>query len=310
MNHWGLFKQSFSILWQNRSLWVFGLLAALGGGGLNFRFGAGEVRPLTDLPPGGRELLRSWFGAIDFTALIVAGLVIGAITFVLSTFAEAALIGMVNSIAAGQPANLGDGARIGARRFLPLLLTRFLIALPLLLLGVLTAGSFFSAFSSLLNESDGGAAFGPGALGAFTGLGLLASVIGILTTSVSIGAERAVVLDEMPIGPAIARGWKLLWARLNDYVSIALIFLGLAIVIGIVLACALLPILFANFASNLAQLQAGVNVFTFAVNILGATLIVLVLLGLIVGSLVAVFVSSVWTLAYRHWQASAPTVTN
>ena len=305
--HVYLFKRSWSILWRNKTLWVFGLLAALSGGGLNLNFNLGDVRPVTDLPPGARALLRELLSGIDLAPLIVAGLILTAITFLLATFAEATLISMVNRIADGQPVSVGEGAQAGARRFLPLLLTRFLLALPLLIIGILAARSFFSAFSSLLTEIDD-LSFGLGELGAVTALGGLAFLIGLLTFAVSISAERAVVLDEMPVWSAIVRGWRLLWSKFADYFSIALIFLVLAIAIGILFACAILPILFAGIIPSLEQLRPGINVFTFAAPLVGPPVIVLLLIGLIIGSLVAVFASSVWTLAYREWRASAPAV--
>ncbi len=303
MNHWALFKRSGSILWRNKTLWVFGLLATLGGG---FNFNVADVRPITDLPLGARELLRDLLGGIDLAPLVVAGLIIGAITFVLATFAEAALISMVDKIAAGQSVSVGDGANAGARRFLPLLLVRFLLALPLLILGILAARSFFAAFSGLLRESDRGVAPGLDMLGTISALGGLSFLIGLLTFAIGISAERAVVLDDMPPWPAIVRGWKWLWAKFADYFVIALIFLVLAIVLGILFVCGLAPIVFASILPNLAQLQPGVNVFTFAANIAGTTALVVLLVVLIVGSFVSVFASSVWTLAYRAWQASAP----
>ncbi len=305
MNHWALFKRSGSILWRNKTLWVFGLLVALGGGGLNYNFSVRDVRPITDLPPGARELLRAMFSAVDLATLIGIGLAIGVVTFVLATFAQAALISMVNRIADGQPVSVGEGAQAGARRFWPLLIVRFLLALPLLILGILAAQSVFAAFSGLLTDSDD-LPFGLGALGAFTALGGLAFVIGLLTAAVSISAERAVVLDEMPAWPAIVRGWKWLWAKFADYFTIALIFLVLAIAVGIVFVCALAPILLAGILPSLDRLRPGVNVFEFTANVVGPVAIALVLAGLIVGSLVAVLISSVWTLAYREWRASAP----
>lgn len=301
MNHWALFRRSGSILWRNKTLWVFGLLAALGGG---FNFNVGDVRPITDLPLGARELLRDLLSGIDLAPLIIAGLIVGAITFVLATFAEAALISMVAKIAAGQPVSVGDGANAGARRFLPLLLVRVLLALPLLILGLLAARSFFAAFSGLLRESNQGAASGLDALGTISALGGLSFLIGLLTFAVGISAERAVVLDDMPPWPAIVRGWKWLWAKFADYFAIALIFLVLAVAFGVLFVCGLAPIVFVSIAPNLAQLRPGVNVFTFAANIAGTTALVVLLVVLIVGSLVSVFVSSVWTLAYREWRAS------
>ena len=123
----------------------------------------------------------------------------------------------------------------------------------------------------------------------------------------SISAQRAVVLNHMAPGPALVRGWKWLWARFVDYFTIALIFFVLAIAAGIVLACVLAPILCGSLLSSLSslsQLRPGVQVFEAAFTIAGGAALILILVGLILGSLASVFVSGVWTLAYREWRAS------
>ncbi|HLF28382.1 MAG TPA: hypothetical protein VJG32_18775 [Anaerolineae bacterium] len=305
MNHWALFKRSASILWRYKTLWVFGLLAALGGG-FNLNWQVRDVRPMTDLPFGARELLRSLFSSSDFTALIGLGLALGVLAFLVSTFGQAALISMVNAIEAGQSVSVGAGTRAASSRFAPLLVVRFVLALPLLILGLLAAGSFFTAFSGWFDDAAAPRSIGLGALGAFTVLGGLSFIVGLLTSAVGIGAERAVVLENLPIGPALAHGWRLLWSRFADYFAIALIFLVLAIVVGIALACAFIPIFVATLIPNLAQLQSSPDIFLFVTNSAGPALIIVLVIGLIIGSLVAVFTSSVWTLAYRRWQAALP----
>ena len=70
MNHWSLFKRSFARLWHP-TLWVFGLIAALSGGGFNFHFGS--TQPLTDLPLGTRELLGNIIKSVNVPAVIAAG---------------------------------------------------------------------------------------------------------------------------------------------------------------------------------------------------------------------------------------------
>jgi hypothetical protein len=70
MNHWNLFKESWRIFWRHPALWLFGLLAALGGGlnlryNFNFNFSPNNFDPnlfnryfnlygqrLSELPPG------------------------------------------------------------------------------------------------------------------------------------------------------------------------------------------------------------------------------------------------------------------
>ena len=304
MNYWALFRQSWSILWRNRTLWVFGLLATLGGGGLSYRFNLADVRPVAELPLGARELLRSILGSGDIATLAGIALAIGVITFALATFGQAALIGLVDDVAGGQSVTVGEGVRAGWRHFVPLLIVRVLLALPVLVVGALAAGSFLPAFTDMLN-APGEKPFGLGALGAFTLLGALSFVIALLTWAVGISAERAVVLDELSPWPAIVRGWNWLWAKFADYFSISLIFLVLAILVGIVFVCALLPVLVGTVVASVDQLRSG-NVFVFTTAIVGPAVILLLVLGLIAGSLASVFVSSVWTLAYRGWRAAAP----
>ncbi len=303
MNHWGLFKQSWSILWRHKALWVFGLLVALGGG-FNFSFSFADVRSMTSLTPGAQTLLFDLFADIDLASLIIGGLIIGAISLILGTFGEAALISMVDDLAGGRSVNMADGARVARRRFWPLLLTRLLLVLPVFIIGVLAAGSFLSAFSDLLRGGSRDERSILGGLGVLSALGVLGFAVGLLSWAVSISAQRAVVLDHMSPGPALVRGWKWLWARFVDYFTIALIFFVLAIAAGIVLACVLAPILCGSLLSSLSQLRPGVQVFEAAFTIAGGTALILILVGLILGSLASVFVSGVWTLAYREWRAS------
>lgn len=306
MNHWELFKQSWSIFWRHKALWVFGLLVALGGG-FNFSFSFADVRSVTSLTPGARELLSDLFAGIDLTPLIIGGLIIGAISLVLGTFGEAALISMVDDLAGGRSVSVATGARAARLRFWPLLLTRLLLVLPVFIIGVLAAGSFLSAFSGLLRGGSRDERSILGGLGVLSALGVIGFAVGLLSWAVSISAQRAVVLDQMSPGQALVRGWKWLWAKFADYLVVAVIFLALGIAAGAVLACVLAPIVCGVLLSSLpslSQLRPGVQVFETVFTIAGWTALILILVGLIVGSLVSVFVSGVWTLAYREWRVS------
>jgi hypothetical protein len=126
--------------------------------------------------------------------------------------------------------------------------------------------------------------------------------------AIGVSAERAVVIDEQPIGTSIIRGWKFLWGKFGDYFTIVLLLIGLGIVAGILFACILTPILcgvmgmgaVSAFGDNDLNLFARILVFT------GPTILIAVLLGLLFGTLANVFTSSVWTLAYREWTKPVP----
>jgi hypothetical protein len=86
--------------------------------------------------------------------------------------------------------------------------------------------------------------------------------------------------------------------------------IGLAIVAGIVFACVLLPILCGAIGLGAASSvnafrQGSGNFLTGLFVIAGPAVLITVLLGLLFGTLVNVFASGVWTLAYREWTKPA-----
>lgn len=307
MKQWDSIQQAWSILWHKRSLWFFGLLAALGGSGFNFNWRVGEVHPLTELPLGTRTLLRDALSPGDPTTVIVVGLLLGATMFVLLTFAQGALIDMVGSLQNHQVPSIQGGIRAGWQHFLPLLAVRLLLALPLLLVGALAAHSILPALSSLFTEPTGERLFNFGQVSQLAGIGGLIFLISILVAAIDIGAERAVVLDGKTIGPALLQGWNVLRHNWVDYIAVTLIFLVLGIAVGLAFALLLTPLLFADVLISLGHGTVELNAFTFTTSALGPLLLVAAMLALVFGMLVTVFTSSVWTIAYREWQTKDKT---
>jgi hypothetical protein len=320
MNHWNLFKESWRIFWRNPALWVFGLLAALGGGfnlrynfNFNFnsspnfdpeflrRFGA-NGQPTPELPFEFRALLNQIFSSQAIGTIIAIGIVWAILAFLLATYADGALISMVNTIGGGQKASVGFGFRTGARRFLPLLAVRFLLALPSLILAIITgivaSQTIFSSFNDLSPEQLFSRSFS-----AMSGLAALGFVVALLMMAIGISAERAVVIDELPIWPSIVKGWKFLWGKFGDYFTIVLLLIGVAIVAGIIFACILTPILCGTLGMGAVSAfgDDNMSIFTRILVFTGPTVLVAVLLGLLFGTLANVFTSGVWTLAYRQW---------
>ncbi len=126
MNHWNLFKESWRIFWRNPALWLFGLLAALGGGfnlryNFNFNFNPNNFDPeslgsllqsrtgsgCAEMPFEIRALLNQIFSSQTFGTIVVIGIVWMIIAFLLVTYADGALMGMVNAIGGGQKASVG-----------------------------------------------------------------------------------------------------------------------------------------------------------------------------------------------------------
>lgn len=324
MNHWNLFKESWRIFWRNPALWLFGLLAALGGGynlryNFNFNFGApanfdseflrrfgAYGGRLPDIPFEFRALLDQIFSSQAIGTFIVIGIVWMIIAFLLTTYADGALFSMVNSIGGGQKVSVGFGFRAGARRFLHLLAVRFVLALPTLVMAIISG----IVLSQVVFTPGNDIGFGQlRTFSAISGLGALSFVVGLLMMAIGVSAERAVVLDEMPIWPSIVKGWKTLWGKFGDYFTIVLLLIGIAILAGIIFACIFIPILCG--ALGIGAIGAFSNNdlnnlnFTRILIFTGPTILVAVVLGLLFGTLANVFTSSVWTLAYREWNKPA-----
>jgi len=323
MNHWNLFKESWRIFWRNPALWVFGLLAALSGGfnlryNFNFDFGNNNFNPeflqrfgasgqrMPEMPFEFRALLNQIFSSQTFGVIVVVGIIWMIFAFLLATYADGALMGMVNTIGSGQKVSVGFGFRAGAKRFLPLLGVRFILALPALILGLIAAVSISQIALTNLNETAPFGAFAR-SFSAVAGLGTLSFVVGLLMMAIGVSAERAVVLDEAPIWPSIVKGWKFLWGKFGDYFTIALLFVLVGLAAGLVFACFLIPILCGTMGLGAASAFSNNNlsVFTRLMVFTGPLILIAVLLGLLFGTLANVFTSSVWTLAYRHWMQPA-----
>ena len=323
MNHWNLFKESWRIFWRNPALWLFGLLAALGGGfnlryNFNFNFNPNfdpyffdrnfnlYGQQLRQVPPEVRAFLNQILTGQSqiFGTIVMIGIVWAIVAFLLVTYADGALMSMVNAIGGGQKVGVGFGFRAGAKRFLHLLAVRFLLALPSLILALIIGIVASQLVFSTLDE------FGPEqffsrTFTAVSGLGALGFVVGLLMMAIGVSAERAVVLDEMPIWPSIVKGWKFLWGKFGDYFTIVLLMIGVAILAGIILACVLTPILCSALGLGAASSvnafrRDGASILAGLFVLLGPTVLIAVLLGLLFATLANVFTSGVWTLAYRE----------
>lgn len=222
------------------------------------------------------------FIAADFGAIIRS-----LLSLVVTAFISAALINMVNAVAEGQSPSLNDGFQAGIRWFLPVLVIDLLLAIPMWIIGFLFTGSFFGAFAVQANQ--GGASSLTGMMGGLALGTLVIFVVGILLSAITIGAERSAVLENTSAIDAIKRGWTLFSTHVVDYLVIGLMLFVVLLAIGILMGCAF----------------SIIGLGGFAVGARGGGLIAIliaVVLGTILGAILTVFVSTVWTLAYRKFQ--------
>jgi len=294
MQYWNLFRESFGKL-LHPTLWLFGFLAALGGG-FNANINISERRPITDLPPGMRALLGDALRN-NAPTIIAAGLIITLVLLIFGTFGQTALLSLINRLENGERVSVGKGFDDASRRFLHLLAVRVLLWLPLFVIGILAAGSLLSAISGFFADQPNEQLFNFGDLGRMLGLTGLALLLSIVIGGISIGAERAVVLEERPIFEALNVGVNLLLRQLGDYIVIAVMFIMVSIAFGLIFACVLIPTMLtgASFGSF------GTSTF-LETDIRGSMAVFALIFGLIIGTFGSIYTASVWTLAYRQWR--------
>lgn len=187
------------------------------------------------------------------------------------------------------------------KRFLHLLAVRFLLALPLIIIGAAAAGSALAAFSGVFSQPESNVpSFDFSNLGALLGLAGLAIIVSLLVGGVGVGAERAVVIEQQPIFKSLGLGASLFIKQIGDFVIIGVLFIVVAIAVGLLFACVLIPVTMIGATSG--SLQSG---SVTEPQTMGLAAVWTLLVGLIVGALAAIFNSSVWTLAYRQWRPQA-----
>jgi hypothetical protein len=126
----------------------------------------------------------------------------------------------------------------------------------------------------------------------------------LLISAIIVGAERAVVLENMTPFQAIGRGWRLIWSKFADYFTIGLLFLVIGLVVGVLFVCLIAPIFVGSLFGSLSRIEPGTNIFIGTAA--GPVVIVFLLIFAVFGALVSLLASGVWTLAYRHWLAQTP----
>ncbi len=273
MNRSQLFNQSWSIMIRHRTLWVVALIGIGIATVVNLIFSAPNV---------------------------LSAIIVWVFSFATTAFTTGALISMVNSVADGQAVTVNDGIQAGIGRIVPLIAVRLLLMIPVWIVLFLTTGSFLAIFSGF-GQPNGFQATNITALaGSFLGVVGLIFLLSLVMNAIGVGADRAVVLENMPVVDALRRGWQLLTSYLADYIVIGIMIFVVALAVGILFGCALGLIGGAGVA-GLAQTEGD---FSAGAVVAGGLAVILIsaVIGLIVGVLMEVLFSGVWTLAFRKWQ--------
>jgi hypothetical protein len=271
-----LFKQAWLITLHHKALWAISLF-----GSVAFFVYDALFRPK---PTEETMFIINW--AVYVIAL-----------FLTTAFVSGALMILVNSIADHETITLGGGFRAGLRWVLPLTLMTIILMLPVWLILYNPAGTLLTIFAdkfaapdsvpvtSLLNNSR---------FISVSSYGFILAVT-LVTNGIGIGAERSVVLENRSILVALKRGVQLLIKRVGDFLVVGLVLLGLGLVISVIFLSITGPLVEA-LASLLGEGSLPLY-FTSPVGLL------FTVANFLICAVFTVFVSTVWTLAFREWQA-------
>jgi hypothetical protein len=291
MEYGKILSRAWEITWKWKVLWLLGFLAALGRA-----MGSSSNTGYTMDEWGGR-IEPEVVGALAVFACLA--LIIAIAVWVVSVIARGGLIAGVQQVADEGSTTFGSAWRVGVSRFWTLFGIGILAAIPLILagiIGVIVLVGFILGGISLSDATGGGSA--PIVMpSVFCGSAFCCGmvIVAIILGQIRVYAERAAVMEGLGWIDAFVRGWDVLKRNLGPTIVFWLLFLGLAIIIGVVIAVVVLALALPFFG-----IAAGSD--------LGGWLVVPVLCGglltLIVGALlnaiIEAFVSATWTLAYRE----------
>lgn len=284
MDYGNILTRAWNIIWTHKYLILLGVLVALGSGGGGFGTGgtsslggrSGDNGFQFEGPPPDLRQIEPLGGLAIGAIIVLIGLllVIGLAVWAVSRIAGGGLItaadtidgGGLSSFAQAWQAGWAKGWRLVGIGLLPLI-----PVLILLFVGLITAGFFFG----LSNLSEGVA------IPARSGLGVVLAATACLMIPIAVVlnllrtfADRACMLEDLPVLTSYSRGWEVLLANLGPALILFVIQIAISVVLGIGL-----------FLPNLILLLCCLLWPLF----------------LLVQGAIAAYFSTMWTLAWREW---------
>ncbi len=306
-----LIKRGFSIWWQHKALWIFGMLLVLTGRGsgisFNFNFEPDSLATvpaetifrnlraigLSDTSP---EAVVSWLITVSVVVLI-AGIIL---TLVIGNLVEAAAIWQTDQANQGGQIDLAASFANGLRRLGTLIGVDLILLSPMLIPLIILIGSTIAIAVNVITMIGDG----PGVdmligsviawLAVFICVGLIVFIYGIFLSLLRPLAARACVMEALGPVASLKRSWQLLRRQIGTVLVIWLITVG----VGVVYA---LPV---GTLTGIALLTSGANPLTNIGLWLSVTFALNLIFGVLIGGLINSLFVSLWTVAYRQWMSA------
>lgn len=297
--------RAWQIIWKHKVLWIFGILAGCGRGGGGGGSNSGYSTSSNNLPPQMQQFFQNF--AENMTAYIAIFFALICIIWIVVVFLST--IGKIGLIRGTFQADGGAESLIFGQMFsesMPYFWRMFglsvVLALPVLILfGAFVAGMvvFVISVSGGNNASWlGFAAMIPFFIGCMCLLVPVMFVIGMIFRQ----AERAVVLEDMPLLPALSRGWDVFRANLGPIIVMAIILGIIGFIAGLIIAIPIFLVVFPTvFAFALGQGQSYTPLI-----FMGICLCVYIPVALVLQGILISYTESAWTLTYMRLTGGKP----
>lgn len=301
MNFGEVLSRAWNITWKYKALWVFGLLASLGGGSggngaqTNFRGDGNNPLPGLISPNGGLENTPVWVAVL----IVLAVLVMVVVFVLLGALGRAGLTrgAWLADSGAGQLSfsQIFAESRTYFVRVLLLGIVSFIISVGLLLLTILPTG-----LAAVLTGGIGAVCF-------FPLMCILIPVFLALLLIFDLGVI-AITGEDLGVEAGLRRGFEVFRSHLAEMLALAVaLWIGSA-VIGFVIALPMLAITMPFLIGGV--LEGGQQVLSTAGLTAGLAMFCLYLPVLLaVKAVLTTYVTTCWTLAFRRLtgrEAGAP----
>jgi len=293
-----ILSRAWKITWDNKVLWIFGILAGLGSGGSpntgsrlsNFGNGPGGQ---PELPP----RLREFFERVEpgMLAAIVGGLlclaiIIFLVVLALQSLGRGGLIGGAQIAEAKGRVTFGEAWNASLGHFWPLFLIRllvfivtFLLVLILIIPGAVLAGVTFGiGFVCLLP------------------LLCICIVAVIILSIIAYFAQIAAVLEGLSVMDALRRSWELLRANIAPILILGIILIVVGFIISFITFLPILLIVVPAMIGMVGLANENQAVGTTSLAIAAGCFCLYLPVLLVISGILQTWATSAWTLAYQQ----------
>jgi hypothetical protein len=298
MDFGSVLRGSWNIIWKNKVLWIFGILASCSGGGANFGGGVNyQMSPqyTNNLPLQFQQWARDFEAFINegglaiILAFVCAAILLGLILWVVGIFGKVGLIKGILRADDGLVVSFGSLAReswgmLGSALGLNLVL----ILIPL-------AGFILLAIVAI-------------PVGIFTlGIGLICLICLMVPVAFGYGvytqlANVALVREQRGVSAALSSAWELFRTKLGPLAAMAVILILGGLVIGFLL---LLPVAAVALPAFLA-FRSDPEAFGRGLLTSGILLLIALPFIIVANGIIQSYLHSAWTLTYLQLTPSAP----